>query len=233
MMDHGLASELHDHVDAYSLDDRADAVLAFRPDRISLLGHASLGSAIDADSLLDRASRRESTRQWLRARLVEDHVIYRDDLTETEWSELRRRLGEEEQFLDEMFGLVVEARAEGVAAIDPTGTLSDRTFPAGGTVAHATLLLIEQLRDEREVQAAWPIDDVTALLRRLAAMHERRWSREFVESQERLTSAVIDLLVEVRLGVRDQIDSTPVLHLLPTAGRFVAKEPTRLDGPTR
>jgi hypothetical protein len=54
---------------------------------------------------------------------VEDPVVYREDLTDGEWAELRRRLGEEERFLEEMFGLELEVRAEGVAARarDPQG----------------------------------------------------------------------------------------------------------------
>ena len=72
-------------------------------------------------------------------------MLYRSDLTDDEWGELRRRLGEEERTLDEMFGLVLEARAEGLAAIDPAGTLADRRFPTTGTTGHATLVLIERI----------------------------------------------------------------------------------------
>lgn len=145
MIDHGLAAEMHAQVDAYATDAAADAVLQVRPDRIALLPLPALVGAPDADTLVDRAERRAATRQWLRARLVEQPVVYRDDLDDAEWGELRRRLGDEERILDEMFGLVVEARAEGVAAVDPAGTLARRRFPGGGTVAHAALLLLESL----------------------------------------------------------------------------------------
>lgn len=145
MIDHGLAAELHAHVDAYATDDTADAVLKVRPDRIALLPLPTLVGAPDATSLLARADRRSATRQWLRSRLVEEPVVYRDDLDEGEWGELRRRLGDEERMLDEMFGLVLEARAEGVAAIDPTGALAGRRFPTTGTVGHAAVLLLDRL----------------------------------------------------------------------------------------
>jgi uncharacterized protein (TIGR02678 family) len=115
MIDHGLATELHSHVEAYASDVTADAVLKMRPDRIALLALPALASSGSGD-LLQHAQRRGNTRQWLRARLVEDPVVYREDLTDGEWAELRRRLGEEERFLEEMFGLELEVRAEGVAA---------------------------------------------------------------------------------------------------------------------
>src|SRR5690606_9970260 len=119
MIDHGLAGELHDHVDAYASDETADAVLELRPDRIVMVPLPTVVGADDAATVLARADGRGVTRQWLRSRLVEEPVVYRDDLTDAEWAELRRRLGEEERILDEMFGLVLESRAEGVAAIDP------------------------------------------------------------------------------------------------------------------
>ena len=146
MIEHGLAEELHAKVDAYASDENADAVLKLRPDRIALLPLPALVSAASPDELLARADRRSATRQWMRARLVEDPVLYRRDLTDAEWAELRRRLGEEERLLDEMFGLVLESRAEGVAAVDPTGALADQRFPTGGTVGHAALLLLDRLR---------------------------------------------------------------------------------------
>ena len=144
MIDHGLADEMHEHIDAYAADDEADAVLRVRPDRIALMLVPATAGSESADELLERAERRSATRQWMRVRLVEDPVLYRGDVTDAEWNELRRRLGEEERQLDEMFGLVLEARAEGVAMIDPTGVLADRRFPATGTLSHAALLLIEQ-----------------------------------------------------------------------------------------
>jgi hypothetical protein len=125
MIAHGLATELHDRVDAYATDETADAVLRLRPDRIVLLALPTLVAADTSSELLAGAEHRTATRQWMRCRLVENPVVYREDLTDTEWTELRRRLGDEERILEEMFGLVLEARAEGVAAIDPTGTLAD------------------------------------------------------------------------------------------------------------
>jgi uncharacterized protein (TIGR02678 family) len=216
MVDHGLATELHAHVDAYAADAGADAVLQMRPDRIALLVQPAAGSA-DGDELLSRAERRESTRQWLRARLVEDPVIYRDDLTDAEWTELRRRLGEEERFLDEMFGLLLEARAEGVAAIDPRGDLADQAFPTGGTEGHAALLLIGVLRPT--ATEWWPDADILTAVHGLVTEHARHWAKDLVAAPDRLARRAVDLLVEVRLAERR--DDPPAVRLRPAAARFV------------
>ncbi|MFP3902438.1 MAG: TIGR02678 family protein, partial [Acidimicrobiia bacterium] len=252
MIEHGLASEMHAHVDAYATDEAADAILELRPDRIALVPLPTVVGADDPDTLLDRAQRRTATRQWLRSRLVEEPVVYREDLTESEWSELRRRLGEEERILHEMFGLVLESRAEGVAAVDPTGTLADRDFPTGGTVGHAAVLLIDALVAEAHEAGAGGFLPVTTghvarLLAGFAERHQRRWANELVAAPERLARRVIDLLVEVRLAERlppagdpggsghpdhghgsapDGGDDEPRVLLLPGAARFRPKGPT-------
>jgi uncharacterized protein (TIGR02678 family) len=215
MIDHGLATELHAHVEAYASDVLADAVLKMRPDRIALLALPVLASSGSGD-LLQRAERRDNTRQWLRARLVEDPVVYREDLTEGEWAELRRRLGEEERFLGEMFGLQLEVRAEGVAAIDPRGELADQPFPAGGTEGHAALLLIGVLR--ATATEWWSPPDVLSTIASLAAEHVRYWAKDLVASPERLARRAVDLLVGVRLAERR--DDPPGVRLLPAAARF-------------
>jgi len=215
MIDIGLATELHAHVEAYASDVTADAVLKMRPDRIALLALPALASSGSGD-LLRHAERRDNTRQWLRARLVEDPVVYREDLTDGEWAELRRRLGEEERFLEEMFGLELEVRAEGVAAIDPRGELADQPFPAGGTEGHAALLLIGVLRGAGTDW--WSEADVLRAVASLAGEHARYWAKDLVASPERLTRRVVDLLVGVRLAERRH-DPAGV-RLLPAAGRF-------------
>lgn len=248
MIAQGLATELHARVDAYAGDEGADAVLRVRPDRISLVPLPALVAAGSTGELLARAERRSATRQWMRCRLVEDPVLYREDLTDAEWGELRRRLGDEERLLEEMFGLVLEGRSEGVAAVDPAGTLSDQRFPAGGTVGHAALLLVEALRagDEGagDVAVAW--SEVRGLVAGLADRHRRRWANDLVESPERLTRQVVALLVDLRLARLDRPEAVargsddvaadhgttagddadlegPVLRLLPAAGRFLAQ----------
>jgi len=224
LVDHGMAAEVHEHVDAYALDAEADAVLRLRPDRVALLAVPALAGATVPGDLLDRTERREQTRQFLRALLVEDPVVYREDLGEAEWTELRRRLGEEERYLDEMFGLVVEARAEGVSAVDPTGSLSDVRFPAGGTVGHAALLLIDALRGGEDPQEWWRLDQVASRVAGLARDHARHWSAELVAAPERLARDAVDLLAQMRCAEWRDGPSGDEVRLLPAAGRFATAE---------
>lgn len=214
MIDHGLATELHARVDNYATDVDADAVLRFRPDRIALVPLPVLAGT-DTD-LLARADRRDNTRQWLRARLTEDPVVYRDDLTDDEWTELRRRLGEESRFLHEMFGLALEARAEGVAAIDPDGSLADQRFPAGGTEGHAALLLLGVLQERRS--GWWEEAEVDGVVARLASEYGKFWAKDLVSAPERLGRRAVDLLVAVRLAERRS--HPPGVRLLAAAARF-------------
>ena len=178
-------------------------------------------------------------RQWMRCRLVEEPVLYRSDLSDTEWSELRRRLREEERLLEEMFGLALEARAEGIAAIDPSGTLAERRFPTGGTIGHATLLVIARLDEERE--RSWHWNDMVRLVSELAENQRRRWAGDMVDAPERLARRVVDLMLELRLAEwtrgTDSADPSSgdadaaiggdlpgehsVFNMLPAAARFL------------
>ena len=217
MISRGLTSELHERVDAYAGDENADAVLKIRPDRIALLPLPALAGAVSAEDLLVRGDRRSVTRQWMRCRLVEEPVVYRSDLTEAEWSELRRRLGEEERLLEEMFELTLEARGEGVAAIDQTGALAERRFPTGGTLGHAALLLIARLYVELGRSASK--EDIVSALGELAEIHKRRWAADMVEAPERLAHRVTESLVDLRLA--EWVGDTDVFRLLPAAARFI------------
>jgi uncharacterized protein (TIGR02678 family) len=236
MIDHGLATELHDRVDAYADDHEADAVLKLRPDRIVLVPAPPLVGAVDTADLLERSDRRSvANRQWMRSRLVEDPVLYRDDLTPSEWGELRRRLGDEERILDEMFGLAVEARAEGVAAVDPSGDLSETRFPRTGTEGHAALLLLDRLDGGRS--HPWP--EVVAAVAALAEQHRRRWSKDLADAPEKLARRVVEQLVDVRLAARVPVaagdrnadgDVEPGVRLLAGAARFRVTEAPGAQG---
>lgn len=223
MIELDLVEELHEHIDRYADDAEADAVLRVRPDRIALVLIPTVAGSDGVGPAVAAAERRSATRQWLRARLVEEPVVYRSDLTDAEWAELRRRAGEEERLLDEMFGFVLESRAEGVAAIDPDGPFGDRVFPAGGTLGHATLLLLDRLA---ATDGAVDRADIAALLADLVATTGRRWSKRYVEHPEALLREVVELLVDLRLLA--PADAPDAYRVLPAAVRF-APEPV---GPT-
>lgn len=221
MIDHGLAEELHHRIDDYKENAEADAVLRTRPDRIAMVPLGAVHGLTDstsAEEMLAAADRRASLRAWLRARLVEDPVLYRDDLDDDEWDELRRRRGEDARLLEEMFGLTLEARAEGVAAIDHDGRLSAIRFPASGTVGHAALLFIAALHDRG--LDGWITDEsATELLAELSHPHRSRWKGDLVARPDLLLGDIRELLVSLRLA-EARSAPTPGVRLLPGAARF-------------
>lgn len=214
MIAHGLAAELHERIDEYAHDAEADAVLAIRPDRVAMLPLPVLARAESAEQLLARSNAGSSARSWMRARILEEPVVYRSDFDADEWSELRRRLGEEVGFFDEMFGLRIEARAEGVMAVDPDGDLSDVRFPQTGTVGHAALLLADHLAQRGEVSLRR--DALVGLVAAFAVEHRSYWSRK-ADNPDRLTDEALALLADHRLV---EVDGDEVV-VLPAAARYV------------
>ena len=223
MIRNGIATELHDRVDRYISDDSADAILRIRPDRVALLPLPVLARSETVEQLLDRSDRRRSSRAWMRSFLLEEPVLYRTDLADDDWAELRRRLGEESAIIDDMFGLHIEARAEGVMVIDPDGGLTESRFPRSGTVGHAALLLIDLLvkRDRTSFERGEVVDAVSALVEE----YRRYWSK-LADHPDRLTTEVLELLQDHRLA---EVTEGSV-RLLPAACRYSVEIEHEEDG---
>ena len=226
MIRNGLATEMHDRVDRYVTDRSADAVLRIRPDRVALLPLPVLARSETVQELADRSDRRGMSRQWMRSILLEEPVLYRTDLTDREWSEIRRRLGEESAIFHSMFGLEIEARAEGVTVIDPDGELTDSRFPRGGTVGHAALLLIDLL--VKTDRTSFELGEVIDAVSTLAGEYRRFWS-QLADGPDRLTAAVLDLLQDHHLA---EVTGESV-RLLPAAWRYSVEIEYQEDGRTR
>src|SRR5262249_15611787 len=81
-------------------------------------------------------------------KLVESPVLSLSELTEDQAEWWRRNRNREREWFQDKLGLHLELRAEGAAAIDPDGELSDIEFPGGGSAKHLALLLVERVVDE-------------------------------------------------------------------------------------
>ena len=220
MIARGAIVEVHERIDAYTADGTADAVLRVKPDRVSLVPLPSLARAETPEQLLDRSDQRQSSpRAWMRSMLLEEPVVYRGDLSDGEWTELRRRLGEEASIFHEMFGMSIEARAEGLAAIDPESGLTDSRFPVGGTVGQAALLLIDRLvaADRNPLERSAAVSAV-ADLAHVHRVQSRHWAR-IADDPRRLTDEILDLLQDHRLV---QVSGESV-ELLPAAWRYAVE----------
>lgn len=213
LVEHGVVRELDRSVTGYETDADADALLEIRNDRLTLLPAAALVDVRSAEELLDRATGEGAGRAALRRRLVEDPVLQAEDVSPEDWAELRRRFGEESRYLEEMFGLLVEARAEGAAAIDVDGGCTDIAFPAGGTTAHAALLLLDILT-ARHRDGADPAV-LEGELRVLLQRYGRFWRRD-VDPQTLLTD-VVELLAAMMLVT---IEPEGRVGPRPVAARF-------------
>ncbi|HWL43936.1 MAG TPA: TIGR02678 family protein [Ilumatobacter sp.] len=225
MVEHGLADEVHERVERYAADEAADAVLRIRPDRVALLPLPTLAGAETLADLLDPTPR-GPLRAWMRARLLEDPVLYREDLGDDEWGELRRRLGDEAETFAEMFDVRIEARGEGIAVIDD-GSFSDRAFPRGGTVGHAALLLLDGCTGNPE-RTVWSRDELVSVIAELSATHRKYWSR-LADDPATFTAAVVELLMDHRLV--EPADDTGAVRLLPAAWRYAVDTIETFDPP--
>ena len=213
MIAHGVVSELHNRIAGYVADEGTDAVLSIRPGRVVLLPLPALARASTADELVDWSDQRASFRAWVRSKLLEEPVLYREDISESEWMELRKRIGEEAAIFHEMFGARIEVRAEGVLVVDPDSEMTDTRFPATGTCGHAGLLLIERLVELEKKSI--PRIEVVAAVSELAGKYRRYWSN-LAEDAASLTRDVLELLTDHRLV--EIIDDE--VRLLPAAWRY-------------
>lgn len=188
-----------------------EALLSVHRPLLPYLLTGPLSPGADAAALLAPSDDGQPRRR-LRRLLAEHPVVPRAaldaDLADV-LSRERRAVGEQ---LDEHFGLVLEARAEGVLAHDPDATLSDLTFPGTGTVRQAALLLVEQLvldhmpdPDVRDATGAHPPDvpvswaAVEEALAALLARYGRGWERRLREDPRALQAEVLDLLSSLSL----------------------------------
>lgn len=215
LIDRGVMTELDRSVGGYETDAEADALLGIRNDRLAMLATPALSGPETATELLDRARDDGGSRAALRRRLVEDPVVYADDLAPESWAELRRRSGEEARYAEEMFALELEVRAEGIAAIDTDGGCSDLAFPTGGTLGHAALLLLSALVDRHRDGATR--DQVDAELAELVAAHGRHWNKDAREAPGKLRDDVLALLASMRLA---ELGSGGRVHPRPVAARY-------------
>ncbi|WP_103512491.1 TIGR02678 family protein [Streptomyces sp. SM13] len=199
-------------VHAESLDDRLAELVA--------------ETALDSDELRFRAVRRSLTR-----RLLDDPVLYYDDLTDAELGYLTRQRGFLIAKITEMTGLVAEVRAEGIAMVDPDDDLTDLRMPEQGTHGHVTLLLAEHL-----ASAAGPVtlDGLALRVRELAAQHGGFWSKSARDPgmEAELVEQAVARLTALGLATRtpNGIAARPALARY-AVGETVIREPASATVP--
>jgi len=156
----------------------------------------------DTDDARNRALRHALTR-----RLLDDPVVYYDELSEAELAYLAKQRTALLRRVSEATGLVPEVRAEGIAMLDPEGDLTDVNMPEVGTDGHATLLLAEYVanRDRAAPGEPVPLAELSARVRTLADEHRSIWRKSVHDpgGVERLCDDIVTRLVALRLLARD------------------------------
>jgi uncharacterized protein (TIGR02678 family) len=108
----------------------------------------------------------DSPGDHVRARLIrallDDPILYFDDLNDEERSYFDRHRGYLLREIQEATGLVAEVRREGIAMVDDRGDLTDIRLPEETAEGHRALSLLRQLADRRPHQygASIPVADL-------------------------------------------------------------------------
>jgi uncharacterized protein (TIGR02678 family) len=185
---------------------------------------ADLGAVEAPDS--GEATNRQ-IRHRLTRRLLDDPILYFDELGPAEAEYLRRQRPAIVRRITELTGLVAEVRAEGIAMVDPEDDLTDVRIPEPGTEGHLTLLLAEYLAQGGAEEHR--LRGLQRLTRDLAERHRTYWRKAASEpgAEAALTEASLERLAALRLIERrgDRV------RALPALARFAVAEPM-VTGPS-
>jgi uncharacterized protein (TIGR02678 family) len=214
-------------------------VAAPRPPALS----ASPAAMMEEERGETEEGERTRARHAVFRRLLDDPVVYHDELDDRARDWLLHGSGHLYDRLRADAGLSVERREEGLAAIDPAGELTDTPFPEGSsTVKHAALLLCEWLADRARCAraapdagaAAAPWEEIVARVAALQQAHAGRWAKEFeagAEGAGELAREALRVLVAFGLAAPAKTGDEAAFVARPAAARFSPAEPgtTRED----
>jgi uncharacterized protein (TIGR02678 family) len=210
----GVVSETDGSLTAWGERSEDEALLSINRALLIHLLPSPLHQFATAEEAWSWPGTAEPPRRRLRQRLVENPALFRAELPGDELDVLSRERNEVARQLDENFGLVLEVRAEGVLAYDPSGTLTDLDFPGSGSAKQAALLLLDELTaaiaptaesivlvDGAELPgslAPWP--RVDQALTSLLARYGSAWKDAYKQSLDTLRGDVVGPLTALRLG---------------------------------
>jgi uncharacterized protein (TIGR02678 family) len=214
-----------------------------RPILAAMLNVSRSASAVEAAaanpikaSLAERAAEivddpipsTEATRgQWIRSRLVrvllDDPILYFNDLNDEQRAYIERHRGHLVRQISEATGLIAEVRAEGIAMVDDAGDLTDLKLPDEGTDGHLSLLLVQWFAERFRVGAgaSIPVSEVEEYVRDLIQVHGSKWRKDVREAgaETRLAEEALFRLRALRLIRLTDGGVVP----LPASGRYAAE----------
>jgi uncharacterized protein (TIGR02678 family) len=169
--------------------------------------------------------RRNAIRHRLARRLLDDPVVYFDELDADERDYFANQRGVMAARLQMMIGLASELRAEGAALIDEAGEVTDAALPTEGTAGHATLLvarfLAERARTEPDRRTSEL--EVEAYVREAADRYGRYWRKSAREpgAEAELADHALAMLHRLKLVRR----ADGAVEARPALLRFAFREP--------
>jgi uncharacterized protein (TIGR02678 family) len=177
-------------------------------------------------------ARNRRLRVTLTRRLIDDPVLYYDELTDEERAYLTSQRAHILRQIHDATGLVGEVRSQGIALVDPDGTLTDESMPDEGTEGHVTLLVAEFLAREARTKGASPtatklVVPFTAIVSHVGALkreHRTHWRKDALTpgAEVGLARQAVGRLEALRL-VRRTVDA---VEPLPALGRYRLLAPT-------
>jgi uncharacterized protein (TIGR02678 family) len=237
----GVIKRVQGEEERFIRDAETDALYNVnRPVLARLLAANRPPSLVEAQDFADRlralaeddimAHSEEARFRRLRVRLfrqlLDDPVLYYDELTDGEREYLDRQRGSILPEIETATGLVREVRAEGIAMADLTGSLSDYGLPEEGTEGHLTLLVATFLAGRLRDSAGGGItfDALVARTQDFILEHHKHWRKDVREpGQDRfLTHGVVERLCALGLARRKE----DLIFPLPAIGRYAL----RLEG---
>ena len=177
----------------------------------------------ETDELRNRALRHRLTR-----RLLEEPVLYYDELAPEELTYLSTQRGAIVRRISDLTGLVAEVRAEGIAMVDPDDDLTDLRMPESGTDGHVTLLVATELAERACADPSSFVaeDELRRLVRRLARENRAWWRKDACApgAESGLVATALERLEALHLIRREAGGVRPLAAL----ARFAVDEPTLL-----
>jgi uncharacterized protein (TIGR02678 family) len=175
--------------------------------------------------------RNRRLRSQLTRKLLDDPVVYYDELTGEELAYLTSQRGFLLRQIEEATGLVPEIRREGIAMVDDAGDLTDLGLPEEGTEGHLTLLFAEHLAEHARRGEPGPVG-YAALHQHTAdliARHRAHWRKDVTEpgAEVALAEQTVDRLEALRLVRRAPDGVVP----LPAIARYALETPPATHSP--
>ncbi|MER7168958.1 TIGR02678 family protein [Micromonospora sp. NPDC000207] len=173
----------------------------------------------EVDEARNRALRHRLTRL-----LLEQPVLYRDELSDAELAYLTSQRHALLHRITEFTGLVAEVRAEGIAMVDPDDELTDVRMPAEGMQSHLTLLLAERIAD---AEAGLRVSELHRHTRELARQHRSYWRKHATDpgAEVDLVAAALESLAALKLVTLEPA-TDPLVLPRPAIARYALAEPT-------